>query len=711
MTMAEAVRIAPLLRACLEVLREASEPLHGREVLERAARRVSLTAYEQEPIDDRGQPRWQNHLRWYTGDVATVGWMSKRDGFWSLTEAGETALDAYDEEEFLAELKRRYNEIRRQRANAAKALSNVEQLITRALSVVDPGSWTAYDDLAELVDASADDVQHFLAGAKRGLNGGYRVLYRDGSLPADGMRHMDHRGMNLARKLKTEGVEFDDQSQASQAQRMTAADIEQRLAELGDVEPDKAAIRRAWLVRGSSVDGRDLVTVWLQKSTASLAASNLRQISPPLPRDELKTFVEQDYQHKSYAVRESKLAEFDAFCNRMRPGDYILTTSRGQTFLGRITSDVISVQSSDQRSNLRRMVDWLNPTRPVPFAKLPEPLPAKLHSQSDVVELTENITAIEALLNELGIAIDEPAPAPERELSFREITDELAIRLLIDRNWLQKQADLLWDRKQVIFYGPPGTGKTFVARELAGHLAEPNAVKLVQFHPAYTYEDFFEGFRPVSRKDGQLTFELKSGPFRTLVDAARDHPSDPYILIIDEINRANLAKVFGELYFLLEYRDQAISLLYSGSTDFTLPPNVFLIGTMNTSDRTLALLDAAMRRRFAFVELHPSEPPISGLLTAWLNRLKETTHVSHNLNAPELLNKLNSRIEDRDLAIGPSFLMHPEIYRREDGLNRAWENSILPLLAEHHYGGPPSVLNRYRLTSLRGESATDEDRL
>ncbi|MGB7795116.1 MAG: AAA family ATPase [Pseudonocardiaceae bacterium] len=702
------VRVAPLLRACLDVLRDSSEPVRGREVLERTAQRVSLTTYEQEPID-RGQPRWENHLRWYTGDVATVGWMSKRDGFWSLTEAGETALDAYDEEEFLAELKRRYNEIRRQRANAAKALSNVEQLITRALSVVDPGSWTAYDDLAELVDASTEKMQHFLAGAKRGLAGGYRVLYGNGRLPPEGMRHMDHRGMDLARKLKTEGVEFDDRGQALQTQRMTAADIEQRLAELGDVEPDQSAIRRAWLVKGSSVDSTDLVTVWLQKGTASLA-SDLRQISPPLPRDELKAIVEQDYQHKSYAVREAKLAEFDAFCNRMRPGDYMLTTSRGQTFVGRITSDATYVRSSDQRSNLRRTVDWLNSTRPVPFGNLPQPLPAKLHSQSDVVELTENITAIESLLNKLSIAIDEPAPAPEREVSFPEITDELATELLIDRSWLQEQTDLLWDRRQVIFYGPPGTGKTFIVRKLAAHLAEPSAVKLVQFHPSYTYEDFFEGFRPVPRKDGQLTFALKPGPFRTLVDAARDHPSDPYILIIDEINRANIAKVFGELYFLLEYRDDAISLLYSGAaTDFTLPPNVFVIGTMNTTDRTLALLDAAMRRRFAFVELHPSEPPILGLLTTWLNRLKETTDVAHNLNAPELLDRLNSRIDERDLAIGPSYLMRPEIYRHEDGLNRVWKNSILPLLAEYHYGGPPSLLNRYRLASLLDELAADED--
>jgi 5-methylcytosine-specific restriction protein B len=261
--------------------------------------------------------------------------------------------------------------------------------------------------------------------------------------------------------------------------------------------------------------------------------------------------------------------------------------------------------------------------------------------------------------------------------------------------------DLLWDHKQMIFYGPPGTGKTYLARKLAAHLAEPGAVKLVQFHPSYSYEDFFEGFRPKQRDDGQLTFELRPGPFRKLVEAARQHPADPYVLIIDEINRANLAKVFGELYFLLEYRDDAISLLYSEESEFTLPPNVFVLGTMNTTDRSIALVDAAIRRRFAFVELYPAEPPTAGLLRAWLDKLLEVEDVQHNLDAPDLLDALNDRIEDRNLAIGPSFLMRPEIYRREDGLARVWETSILPLLAEYHYGSPTSILDRYQLPELR----------
>ncbi|SCC63811.1 MULTISPECIES: McrB family protein [Rhodococcus] len=139
--------------------------------------------------------------------------------------------------------------------------------------------------------------------------------------------------------------------------------------------------------------------------------------------------------------------------------------------------------------------------------------------------------------------------------------------------------DLLRDRPQLIFYGPPGTGKTYIAKTLARHLAGPDNVTIVQFHPAYSYEDFFEGFRPTPRSDGQVGFELKPGPMRRLTDRARKHPDQLFVLVVDEINRGNLAKIFGELYFLLEYRDEAIDLMYSTDKveSFTLPRNVVII--------------------------------------------------------------------------------------------------------------------------------------
>ncbi|SCZ16664.1 AAA domain (dynein-related subfamily) [Streptomyces sp. 136MFCol5.1] len=135
----------------------------------------------------------------------------------------------------------------------------------------------------------------------------------------------------------------------------------------------------------------------------------------------------------------------------------------------------------------------------------------------------------------------------------------------------------------------------------------------MQFHPSYSYEDFFEGFRPQEDPETrEVAFRLTAGPLRELADLAlrEGNRHIPYFLITDEINRANLAKDFGELYFLLEYRNKSVRLIYSGD-DFALPPNLFVIGTMNTADRSIALVDAAMRRRFAFVELSPRTEPIS----------------------------------------------------------------------------------------------------
>jgi 5-methylcytosine-specific restriction protein B len=179
-----------------------------------------------------------------------------------------------------------------------------------------------------------------------------------------------------------------------------------------------------------------------------------------------------------------------------------------------------------------------------------------------------------------------------------------------------------------------------------------------------------------------------------LAAEAADNPTGADILLIDEINRANLATVFGELYFLLEYRDRTVSLQYSPAEEFRLPTNVFLVGTMNTADRSIALVDAAMRRRFAWQRLFPGEPPVARMLRAWLSR--------HHLPADraDLLDALNERIGDRDAMIGPSYLMSPAV-GTEQGLARIWKHSILPLLEEHHVDDPVNVAATYGLTALR----------
>lgn len=333
------------------------------------------------------------------------------------------------------------------------------------------------------------------------------------------------------------------------------------------------------------------------------------------------------------------------------------------------------------------------------MADLPQPLLAKLAGLSDVVELTESLALVEQLFVAAGERISQPAPTVQRTLRLPPVTEGFASDLLIEVTWLQEIVDLLWSRKQLVFYGPPGTGKTFLAVKLARFLAESNAVKLVQFHASYTYEDFFEGFRPKD-DDGTIKFTRHQGPFRRLVEDARRHPADPYVLVVDEINRANLPAVFGELYFLLEYRNETISLLYSDETEFELPKNIFIIGTMNTIDRSISTVDAAVRRRFAFVELHPSEEPVKGLLRRWLAQEKlDQQHAN-------LLDTINDEIADWDLKLAPSYFMRREVFD-DGGLARTWRTSILPLLEEHFGDNHVDVRARFSFDAIsrraRGE--------
>ena len=196
--------------------------------------------------------------------------------------------------------------------------------------------------------------------------------------------------------------------------------------------------------------------------------------------------------------------------------------------------------------------------------------------------------------------------------------DDLSKQTYLPHWFLLDIKTLLEEKKQVIFQGPPGTGKTYIAQKLAKCLAgSEERVSLVQFHPSYAYKDFVQGFRPQPMKNGQPGFELRDGPLLRVAKKARSSPDWPYYLIIDEINRGNLAKILGELYFLLEYRDEKINLQYSDEP-FSLPDNLYIIGTMNTADRSIALVDMALRRRFYFVEFHPDHDPVKSVLRKWL---------------------------------------------------------------------------------------------
>ena len=247
------------------------------------------------------------------------------------------------------------------------------------------------------------------------------------------------------------------------------------------------------------------------------------------------------------------------------------------------------------------------------------------------------------------------------------------------------------EQHQIIFEGPPGTSKTYFAIKFAKYFTEnkEDHVEIIQFHPSYNYEDFVEGIRPkIDKKREVKGYEIKDGILKRLATRAR-YDDSKFVLIIDEINRGKISRIFGELIYLLEYRNEEIRLTYSSDKKFQLPKNLYIIGTMNTADRSIALMDFALRRRFAFFGFKAD----SEILSKWLNGKGTSTKVTEKVVS--LMDDINDAIAESSIGeecqIGQSYFMKENLDKNK--LQKIFEHKILPLLKEYYFADKPQIVD------------------
>jgi len=276
----------------------------------------------------------------------------------------------------------------------------------------------------------------------------------------------------------------------------------------------------------------------------------------------------------------------------------------------------------------------------------------------------------------LNALIYDEMPYENEVYSLLQLAEDTGFDLETLERWVRA----IKRKGQAVLYGPPGTGKTYVAEHLAKHLigGGDGFADLVQFHPAYAYEDFIQGIRPQSDDDGGLRYPLVPGRFLEFCERA-DSRSGTCVLIIDEINRANLSQVFGELMYLLEYRDRSIPL--AGGGYLRIPDNVLIIGTMNTADRSIALVDHALRRRFAFLRLQPNHDVLRSY-----HQNRDTGFAVEGLIG--VLRRLNTQINDSHFEVGISFFLREDL---AEEIEDVWKMEIEPYLDEYFFDRPEKV--------------------
>lgn len=395
-------------------------------------------------------------------------------------------------------------------------------------------------------------------------------------------------------------------------------------------------------------------------------------------KEEIKEYMKKVYD-PSYSYKNNAHCLWQ-FANEIKVGDVIFVKKGMHKIIGKgiVTSDYIYDTSRSTYKHIRK-VDWQNKGE-------------WEHPGQAVMKTLTNISAYPDYVQKLLALFAEDTSeevSEQKEIKYPLYSkDDFLNEVYMDEDTYNTLTELLEAKYNVILQGAPGVGKTFAAKRLAYSIMgqkDTSRVAMVQFHQSYSYEDFIQGYRP--SKDG---FELENGTFYKFCKEAEEDNERPYFFIIDEINRGNLSKILGELMMLIEKdkRGEKIKLLYSNEW-FTVPQNVRIIGMMNTADRSLALMDYALRRRFAFFDFAPAFPS-----EGFKNYLaeKNSPKLESLITAVESLNNTISA----DESLGDGFRIGHSYFCTDGEITDEWlksvvEYEVIPLIKEYWFDEPTKV--------------------
>lgn len=377
-------------------------------------------------------------------------------------------------------------------------------------------------------------------------------------------------------------------------QEQKAADVKSKRGSTGAAVADENVDSVHYWIYAPG-DGACKWDEFYQEGVIAIGWGDIGDLSAFSSKDKMKDKMKECY-GAEYSYKNAAHATWQ-FAHEMKPGDIVFVKKGMHQILGRgvVASDYYyQAGRPDDYNNLRK-INWTDKGEWV------HPGQAVMKTLTDITKYTDYVDKLNALFE-----TDVADSAEEKAVSYPPYTvDDFLSEVYMDESEYNKLVALLSTKKNIILQGAPGVGKTYAAKRLAYSIMgvkDKDRVTMIQFHQSYSYEDFIMGFRPC-----ESGFELRKGAFYNFCKAAEIDNENAYFFIIDEINRGNLSKIFGELFMLIESdkRGVELQLLYADEK-FAIPENVYIIGMMNTADRSLAMLDYALRRRFAFYEMKPA---------------------------------------------------------------------------------------------------------